>query len=74
MVMQASTKENGDHDYKAAIVDALIICGFTFFSSLAAIASTGSVDMGEGLMRAGIATGVAFFSSLMLSLGVQKPR
>jgi hypothetical protein len=73
LVMSGTKNEDGSHDWRSALEDAAIISGFTFMSSMAAIVSTGDIDLGYAMLRAGIATGVAFFSSLMVSLKIQKP-
>lgn len=71
--------ENGSRDYHTAIIDAGIIAGFTFFSSLGGGALVNAL-MGGGtqgaliiVVGAGISTGIAFFSSLMASLQIRKP-
>jgi len=74
-LFNGSKNENGSRDYKTALIDAIIIAGFTFFSSLAGMGATGLMrDPVTGLVAAGIATGLAFFISLMASLQIKKPK
>jgi len=67
-----SKNPDGSRDYGTALVDALIVAGFTFFSSLAGGLATG--DSGRALLSSGIAAGVSFFASLMVSLGIKRPQ
>lgn len=65
--------ENGSRDYRTALLDALIVAGFTFFSTLGGLGATGLLgDPETGFMAAAISTGIAFFSSLMASLQIKK--
>jgi len=66
--------ENGSRDYKTALVDAGIVAGFTFFSTLGGLGATGLLaNPLVGCLAAGISTGIAFFSSLIASLSIKKP-
>lgn len=59
---------------KDKLVNAVIIAGFTFFSTLAGQTGTGDIsNMPRALITAGIAAGVSFFASLMTQLGLKKP-
>jgi len=74
-LFNGSKNENGSRDYKTALIDALITAGFTFFSVLVGLGATGLLqDLVTGLVAAGIATGLAFFASLMASLQIRKPK
>mgnify|MGYP001117786680 CR=1 FL=1 len=73
-LFNGSKNENGSRDYKTAFVDASVVAGFTFFSSLAGLGATGLLANPEtGLCAAIISTGIAFFGSLMVSLQIRKP-
>jgi hypothetical protein len=63
--------EDGSRDYGRALIDATVNGGFTFFSVLAAAGLVGDIRL--MLLEAAIATGVTFFSSLILSLNISKP-
>jgi len=66
--------ENGSRDYKCALIDASIVGGFTFFSSLGGMGATGLLSNPLlGICAAGISAGIAFFGSLMASLQIRKP-
>ena len=74
-LFNGSKNENGSRDYKTALIDALIIAGFTFFSTLIGLGATGLLkDPLTGFVSAGISTGLAFFVSLMASLQIRKPK
>jgi hypothetical protein len=67
-------REGGDRDYRTALIDACIVAGFTFFSTLGGLGATGLLaDPSQGILAAAISTGIAFFSSLMASLNIKKP-
>lgn len=68
----ARTSGNSSIDYKASLLDALIIAGFTFFSTLAGIGVVIGFTV-QGIEGCLVATGVSFFGSLMASLGISKP-
>jgi len=58
---------------KDKALNAGIVAGFTFFSSLAAQTYTGDInDTIKALITAGISAGVVFFASLMTQLGLKK--
>jgi len=58
---------------KDKAINAGIIAGFTFFSSLAGQGSLGNLsDFPKALATAAISAGVAFFASLMTQLGLKK--
>jgi len=66
--------ENGSRDYKTAIIDASIVGGFTFFSTLGGLGATGLMATPEtGLLASFISAGISFFASLMVSLQIKKP-
>ena len=55
---------NGNHNWRDALVDALIASGSAMFGSLAALLAAGvSLDK-AGAIAAGVAAGVAFFASM----------
>jgi len=65
--------DDGSKDYRTVLVDASIVAGFTFFSTLGGLGATGLLsDPKTGLLAASISTGIAFFSSLMASLQIKK--
>jgi len=65
---------DGSRDYKTALIDASIVTGFTFFSTLGGLGATGLLNEPVvGLLAAGISAGIAFFASLMASLQISKP-
>lgn len=70
-LFNGSKNADGSRDYGTALVDAGIVAGFTFFSSLAGNMAAGSVS--TAALSSAIAAGVAFFASLMISLGIKKP-
>jgi len=73
-LFNGSVNEDGSRDYKSAFIDAGVIGGFAFFSSLAGIGATGLLSNPElGLTAAIIAGGLSFFGSLLISLGIKKP-
>jgi len=66
---------DGSRDYKTALIDASIVAGFTFFSTLGGLGATGLLAEPEvGLLAAAISTGISFFGSLMASLQIKKPQ
>lgn len=72
LAVNPSNNPSNSSNRKEALIDALIIAGFTFFSTLAGIGvAVGFTAQGiEGCL---VATGVSFFGSLMTSLGINKP-
>lgn len=74
-LFNGGVETNGGRDYKGALIDSGIVAGFTFFSALAGLGATGLLQNGWlGITAATISTGVSFFSSLMTSLNIKKPR
>ena len=58
---------------KDQIVNAVIIAGFNFFSTLASISVTQVVqNPATALIASGISAGLAFFGSLMLQRGIAR--
>lgn len=72
LALNGAVNGNKCVDYRAALVDAGIIAGFTFFSTLAGIGVVIGFTV-QGIEGCIVATGVSFFGSLMASLGISKP-
>lgn len=72
LALNGAVNGNCSRDYNAALLDAAIIAGFTFFSTLAGIGVVLGFTV-QGIEGCIIATGVSFFGSLMASLGISKP-
>jgi hypothetical protein len=54
-------------------INAAIIAGFNFFTTLAALGATGLLgDPQTGLIAAGISAGLGFFASLFTQRGLKK--
>jgi hypothetical protein len=70
-LMNGSVNADNSHDYKSAVIDAIITTGFTFFSTLSAAFISGDTKL--ALTTAAIASGISFFASLMVSLNIKKP-
>jgi len=65
-----STKKNPNSDL---IVNALIVAGQNFFTTLAGMGAAGLLaDAKAGMLGAGISAGLAFFSSLAIQRGLKK--
>jgi len=63
------TKKNPDADI---IINALIVAGQNFFTTLAGMGAAGLLsDMKTGILGAGISAGLAFFSSLVIQRGLK---
>ena len=63
--------------WKDAIVNALILAGFNFFSTLAGLSVAQIItEPQKALVAAGVAAGLGFFSRLMVERGIttQPPR
>jgi len=59
---------------KDQVINAGIIAGFNFFTTLAALGATGLLgDPKTGLIAAAISAGLGFFASLFTQRGLQKP-
>jgi hypothetical protein len=70
-IFMGAKSANGSRDYGSALIDASVTAGFTFFSALGASAIAGSLK--TACLIAGIAAGISFFGSLMVSLQIKKP-
>ena len=55
---------NGNHNWRDALVDALIAAGSAMFGALAALLAAGVQLDRVGLVAASVAAGVAFFASM----------
>ncbi len=71
MVFRPAREANGERDYRTALIDGLINSGLTFFSTLMASSTIGGMNV-QSCMAAGLATGITFFASLILSLNIRK--
>lgn len=73
--MNGAVEADGSRDYRTAIIDASIVAGMTLFSTLmtALVTVTEFNDIIPCLLRSGIASGFAFFSTLTVSLNIKKP-
>jgi len=59
--------------WRDKIINAGIVAGFNFFSTLAALGATQAAkDPTVALYAAGVAAGVSFFGSLITQLGLKK--
>jgi len=59
---------------KDKVINAAIVAGFSFFSTLGALQATSSAgDPFKALAAAAISAGGGFFASLMTQLGLKKP-
>jgi len=71
--------QDGSRDYRTALIDAGIVAGFTFFSSLGGGALVNALLQGGShgaiicVVGSLVSTGLAFFTSLMASLQIKKP-
>ena len=73
-LFNGSKNQNGSRDYKTALIDASVVAGFTFFSSLGGLGAVGLLaNLEVGLCAAFISTGISFFGSLIASLQIRKP-
>jgi len=64
------TKKNPDADI---IINALIVAGQNFFTTLAGLGAAGLLsDVKAGMLGAGISAGLAFFGSLAIQRGLKK--
>ena len=65
--------ENGDFDWKDALLDASIMAGLSFFTTLAGLGASGLLgDPTKALLSAGIASAVQFFTMLGIKRGLVK--
>ena len=63
---------NTSSSLKEAIINAVIVAGFNFFSTLAGISVAKIVtEPDKALLAAGIAAGLGFFGRLMVERGVR---
>jgi len=63
---------NSSFDWSDALVDAGIIGGLTFFSSLGGLGVTGLLTGPEGWLAAAIAAGTQFFLTLAIKRGLRE--
>lgn len=66
-----NNNEDGSFNWRDALVDAGIISGMTFFTSLGGASFTGSEPY-SAIMAAGISAAAQFFAFLALKRGLRK--
>jgi len=60
-------------DWKGALIDAGIIAGLNFFSTLAGLGATGIIaDVHQSLVAALVSAGLGFFSTLAVRRGLSR--
>jgi len=63
-----------EKEWPEALINAAIMAGVAFFSTLASLGATGLLaDPLKGLLSAGIAAGLTFFSRLAVERGLPAP-
>jgi len=68
-----SSADPDGFDWKGALVDAGIIAGLNFFSTLAGLGATGIIaDVHQSLVAALVSAGLGFFSTLAVRRGLGK--
>jgi len=66
-------KQNPDNELREALINACILAGLSFFTTLAGITAAGiKSDPITSIIAAGIAAGCTFFSRLAAELGITK--
>jgi len=65
--------KNPPNGWKDQIINATIVAGFNFFSTLASLSVTQVVqNPATALIASGISAGLGFFGSLMIQRGITK--
>jgi len=72
MTVKGANNADGEFDWEGAIIDAAIIAGVTFFSSLGAGTITG-IPTSTAIVAASIAAATQFCITLAIKRGLRKP-
>ena len=73
MTVSGKTNENGSFDWNDALIDAGIVAGLGFFSTVGALGVSGVIESPMRCVLAGlIAAGIQFFTYLALKRGLTK--
>jgi len=71
LTLRGRNNEGGSFDWNDTLIDAGIMAGLTFFTSLGGLGLTGAIGLRE-VLAAGVAAATQFFSILAIKRGLRQ--